>query len=152
MTVEPVTTIVPLTGGTLEGQVGVKIGVHFPAGVSETPLEVTLEEVATPPDTGGFQVAGQIFSITALDSAQNPVTNFDRFFEIVIHYGEDQLGDLGEDGLALYYWRTSEARWVAISGVVDKGANTLTATLDHLTIFALLQAVKQRIYLPAIQR
>lgn len=128
------------------------VGIHFPAGVSETPLEVTLEVVEMPPATGGFQLAGQVFSITALDPAQNPVTSFDSFFQIVIHYEDEQIGEMGEDGLTLYYWRTSETRWVAIAGAVDKEANTVTATLDHLTIFALLKPDTQRIYLPAIQR
>jgi hypothetical protein len=148
---EPVTAVVPLTGGTLEGWIGVDVGVHFPAGVSETPLEVTLEEVDLPPATGGFRLLGQIFSITALDPEQNPVTHFDNFFEIVIHYEEEQVA-AGEDGLTLYYWNTSEERWIGIAGVVNKEANTLTATLDHLTIFALLKATHQQIYLPDIQR
>lgn len=115
-------------------------------------MEVTLEVVEEPPATGGFQVAGHIFSITALDPTQNPVTQFDSFFEIVIHYEDEQIGEVDEDELTLYYWRISEARWVAIAGVVDKDANTLTATLDHLTIFALLKAIEQKIYLPTVQR
>lgn len=146
------TTVVPLAGGSLEGQVGVVVGIHFPAGVAETPLEVTLEEVDAPPATGSFQLLGEVFSITALDPEQNPVTSFDNPFTIVIHYREEQVDGLNEGTLTLYYWQVSEERWIPIAGVVDREANTLTATLDHLTIFAVLDRPTQRLFLPAIQR
>gem|GEM_PF-4909414 len=59
---------------------------------------------------------------------------------------------MGEEYLTLYYWDVVGERWIAIAGVVDAEANTLTVTLDHLTIFAVLDATTQRIYLPTLYR
>lgn len=116
------------------------------------PLDVTLETVTEPPATGGFALAGQIFSITATDPSQNPVTNFDGSFSIVIGYDEDALGGLAEEELVLHYWEEDAGEWVAIEGVVDTAANTVTVTLDHLTVFALMQTGDRRLYLPRLHR
>jgi hypothetical protein len=132
--------------------VGLDTAITFPSGASETPIEVTIEQVIEPPATGAFQLLGQVLSITALDPAQNPVTNFDSFFTIVIHYEEEQLVGLLEENLMLYYWHSAEERWIPVTGVVDTEANTLTAILDHLTIFAVLDGAIQQIYLPTLHR
>jgi len=46
--------------------------------------------------------------------------------------------------------RVFEGRWVKTVGVVDATANTLTATLDHLTVLAVLETASRQIYLPTL--
>ena len=113
---------------------------------------VRLEEVTTPPATGGFQLLGRVFAITAEDGQGNPVTRFDQPFTIVIGYEESDLDGMAEEDLVLHYWNVAEERWVYIPGVVDTEANTLTVTLDHLTDFAVLEVPHSRVYLPALLR
>ncbi len=146
----PIITAIPPTGGVLTGTVGLSTTVTFPAGVYSETLTIALQEVTTPPTTGGFQLLGRVFSLTAEDGAGNPVTHFDQPFTIVIAYDESDVEGMKEEDLVLHYWRVAEGRWVYIPGVVDSQANTLTVTLDHLTDFALMQEGSFRIFLPSV--
>lgn len=148
----PIETVIPPEGGILTGTVGVSITVTFPAGVYSETLTIRLEAVSTPPATGGFQLLGRVFSITAEDGAGNSVTHFEQPITIVIGYEESDVAGMAEEDLVLHYWDVAEQRWLYIPGVVDTTANTLTITLDHLTEFAVLQFPHLRVYLPAIVR
>ncbi|MCL4834360.1 MAG: hypothetical protein KJZ86_18090, partial [Caldilineaceae bacterium] len=148
----PIITAIPPTGGILTGTVGLSTTVTFPAGVYSETLTIALQEVTTPPATGGFQLLGRVFSLTAEDGAGNPVTHFDQPFTIVIAYDESDVEGMKEEDLVLHYWRVAEGRWVYIPGVVDSQANTLTVTLDHLTDFAVLEFPHRRLYLPTLLR
>ena len=148
----PIITAIPPTGGVLTGTVGLSTTVTFPAGVYSETLTIALQEVTTPPTTGGFQLLGRVFSLTAEDGAGNPVTHFDQPFTIVIAYDESDVEGMKEEDLVLHYWRVAEGRWVYIPGVVDSQANTLTVTLDHLTDFAVLEFPHRRLYLPTLLR
>jgi len=148
----PITTAIPPDGGELSGSVGLSTTVTFPAGVYSETLTIRLEAVATPPDTGGFQLLGRVFSISAEDSAGNSVTHFDQPITIVIGYAESDVEGMAEEDLVLHYWRADEKRWVYIPGLVDREANTVTITLDHLTEFAVLEFPHLRVYLPAVVR
>ena len=145
-------TAIPPTGGVLTGTVGVSTTVTFPAGVYSETLTISLQEVATPPTTGGFQLLGRVFSISAEDGQGNPVTHFDQPFTIVIGYEDSDVEGMVEEDLVLHYWSVAEERWVYIPGVVDTEANTLTVTLDHLTDFAVVEFPHLRLYLPAVVR
>ena len=148
----PITTAIPPEGGVLTGTVGFSTTVTFPAGVYSETLTIQLEVAATPPATGGFQLLGRIFSLSAEDGQGNPVTHFDQPFTIVIHYADEDVAGMNEEDLVLHYWSVAEERWVYIPGDVDTEANTLTVTLDHLTNFAVLEVPHSRVYLPALLR
>jgi len=136
----------------LTGTIGVSTTITFPAGVYSETLTLRLEAVDAPPDTGGFQLLGRVFAITAADGAGISVTHFDQPITIVIGYAESDVEGMAEEDLVLHYWRADEERWVYIPGLVDKEANTLTITVDHLTEFAVLEFPHLRVYLPAIVR
>ena len=131
---------------------GLSTTVTFPAGVYSETLTITLQEVTTPPPTGGFQLLGRIFSITAEDGDGNPVTHFDQNITIVIIYDESEIEGMAEEDLALNYWSVTEKRWVFLMTEVDKEANTLTIHVDHWTDFAVLEVPRSRVYLPALLR
>ena len=70
----------------------------------------------------------------------------------MIAYTDADLVGVKEEDLMLHYWLVEEERWMLIPGIVDREANTLTVTLDHLTDFALLELPQSRVYLPALLR
>jgi hypothetical protein len=125
-----------------------------PGAVSEA-ISVTMQTVASAPPTGGFAVLGQSFAIEAQTLAGAPVTQFAQPLTITVHYSDDDLAGQDENGLQIYYWSETEQQWVAIPTVVDAQANTLVATVDHLTLFAVLHpaaAKEWKLYLPGVSR
>ena len=127
----------------------------FPPGAVAQPVVVVVAPVATPPATGGFQVLGQVFAINATTPAGSPVTHFAQPFTLVVTYTDDEVQGIDEQSLTLHYWHEAQQSWIAIPTTVDAEHNRLTATLDHLTTFAVLQGQVSnpaRVFLPLVQR
>jgi len=142
-----------IDGGVISGSVGLSTTVTFPTDAYSETLTVTMQQVPTPPPTGGFQLLGRVFSITAADGQGNPVTQFGQALTIVIQYEESDIAEgMSEEDLALNYWNIAEERWVFLVTEVDSEANTLTVHLNHLTNFAVLEVPRSRIYLPTLLR
>ena len=148
----PVATIIqPDDGGTLTAPVaGLDTSLSVPPGAVSEPIRVTIQTVADAPPAGGFTVLGQSFAVEVYTLAGDPVTQFAQPLTIVVHYSDDDLDGLDENGLQIHYWDEAMEQWVAIPTVVDPQANTLTAQVDHLTLFAVLGS--SQIYLPSIRR
>jgi subtilisin family serine protease/Zn-dependent metalloprotease len=148
-------SISPQQGGSISGHVGVEVTVSFGPNVVTSLTTVTIQQTDNPPALGGFRLLGQIFSIEATDDQGNPVTTFAGNFTITMRYQESDLGDLNENEITLYYFKEGDG-WVALPNVVhDPATNTITATLDHLTIFALLERAAPSgnlIFLPIVQQ
>lgn len=87
----------------------------------------------------------------ARDANGRLVTQFSRPFTITVRYNDLNVAGISETGLNLYYFDVDSSTWVSIPTVVDTYTNTLTATVDHLTEFAVLGPPNQRIYLPLIE-
>ena len=127
----------------------------FPPGAVAEPVLVVVVPAVTPPATGGFQLLGQVFTIDATANDGSTVTHFNQPFTLVVTYTDAEVLGIDEETLTLHYWHEGEQRWVAIPTTVDAANNRLTATLDHLTIFAVLQGQVSnpaRIFLPLVQR
>lgn len=148
--------IQPAEGGTLQGDLGsVSTLLTLPAGAVAEPIEMNVAVVATPPATGGLKVAGHVFAITAETENGGAVTQFSLPYTLVIHYSDADVAGIDELELALHYWSDTQGAWIVVPGLVDPIQNTLTATLDHLTVFALLQGTAPQgssLYLPAVIR
>ena len=113
----------------------------FPPGAVAEPVLVVL--------------LGQVFTIDATANDGSTVTHFNQPFTLVVTYTDAEVLGIDEETLTLHYWHEGEQRWVAIPTTVDAANNRLTATLDHLTIFAVLQGQVSnpaRIFLPLVQR
>ena len=158
ITPTPVTTVIPPDeGGTLTSPLaGLDTSLSVPPGAVSEPISLAMQTVAVAeaPPTGGFSVLGNSFAIEAHTLAGDPVTQFAQPLTIVVRYSDDDLGGQDENGLQIYYWDEAQVQWVAISTAVDPQANTLTAQVDHLTIFAVLHKPGGAwwLYLPGIQR
>ena len=57
--------------------------------------------------------------------------------EITIHYAEEELGEVDESELAVYWENTDEGGWEYIGGTVDPDSNTVTAPIDTFRTFTL---------------
>ena len=127
----------------------------FPPGAVEEAVVVVVVPAVTPPATGGFQLLGQVFTIDATADDGSPVTHFNQPFTLVVTYTDAEVEGIDEQSLTLHYWHEGEQRWVAIPTTVDAATNRLTAILDHLTTFAVLQGQVSnpaRLFLPLVQR
>ena len=70
-------------------------------------------------------------------------------FSATLHHTDAELGPVIEASLALYFWDGSQ--WVREPrSVLDASANTLSATLGHLGLFAALET--PRVFLPVVMR
>ena len=94
----------------------------------------------------------QTLTVTAATTNGVPVTQFNQPITLVIHYLDANLTGIDETKLELYYWHAGQQAWVLVPATIDAANNVVTATLNHLTTFAMLQGtgVKRSLYLPAI--
>ena len=64
-------------------------------------------------------------------------TGLQALAEITIHYAEEELGEVDESELAVYWENTDEGGWEYIGGTVDPDSNTVTAPIDTFRTFTL---------------
>ncbi len=93
---------------------------------------------------------GQVFQITAWTLSGSPVTSFDNSFFLTIEYDDLPLGSSAPP--VLYFWQESDGVWVEVPTIHNSASRTLTAILDHLTIFAAMQRDDHRVYIPMLTR
>ncbi|MBI1801736.1 MAG: hypothetical protein HYR71_08930 [Chloroflexi bacterium] len=148
----PVSTVIPPAGGVITQTAATTITLNFPAGAVSQPVTVTLALTTSEVISTGFRFLGQPFAVNAYDSSGAPVTAFAQAFTITIHYRDEDVAGMNEADLKLYYYDVTAAAWVEVAtSIVDVVSNTLTAALDHLTVFA-AQAPPHYIFLPSVWR
>lgn len=84
-----------------------------------------------------------------------PVTQFNQPITLVIRYSDADVAGIDEAALQLHYWSDAQQTWVQVPATVDPVNNTITATLDHLTLFAIVHERGEAgfsIFLPTINR
>jgi hypothetical protein len=149
-----------------------------PAGASlswgkvqvDVPEDALAEEAAvqfldlTDEDTGGLRRQG--FSTVWLNPAPilrfdlsatrvsdgAPVTAFLRPYSLTVTYADSDLGQMDEATLQLAHVPGSQ--WEALpSSELDAGANRVSATLNHMSLFALVgETPTQYVFLPLVRR
>lgn len=83
-----------------------------------------------------------------ISGTTTPVTSFDKPY--TISYMDAEKGAAIESTLTLYWW--DGGQWVLEpTSRVDAAENRLTATPDHMTLFAVLGETK-RVYLLSVMR
>lgn len=80
-------------------------------------------------------VANRFYEITASTPTDGAVTSFGQPLSLSFTYTADQIADFNESGLQVHYW--DGVKWVALPSTVNAATNTITATVTHLTIFAI---------------
>ncbi|MCL4831195.1 MAG: hypothetical protein KJZ86_02105 [Caldilineaceae bacterium] len=117
-------------------------------GAVSEPVDVSLQPLTSGPATGNFQVVGRLFQITARTLGGAPVTTFDPPFVLTVRYADLPSGETVAP--YLYFWKTLAGGWEPIAATHNPEKRTLTAVLDHLTDFALMQEGLFRLYLPSV--
>ncbi|MFH1551664.1 MAG: SH3 domain-containing protein [bacterium] len=82
-------------------------------------------------------VGNYVFNYTA-EAGGSSVSTFDKTLTLTFTYTEQQVGNLDESTLRVYYWKDSDSQWVGLTTTVNTSANTLTANTNHFTYFAIL--------------
>jgi hypothetical protein len=106
-------------------------------------------------DRSGYQLVGGIghtFDVTAVysDTGQPAHLAPGQTYAVTVHYTDAEKGPAIEDTLALYAWDGSQ--WVKEpSSAVDPVAKTVTATPDHLSLWAVLGETRW-VFLPLVLR
>jgi hypothetical protein len=144
-----VSAAIPPAGGALQVPAD-RATVDFPANAVSQDTTVTYTETARLALGTGDLYAVRGFDLSAVISGTTtPVTSFDPPYQLTVHYTDTELGGAIESMLDLYWWDGAE--WVAVPGtVLNIEANQLSASLDHMTFFAILGETN-RFYLPLIQ-
>ena len=146
-----VSTIVgpPWYGGSLDAPDG-SVELNFPSSWVDEATVVTYTTATTPLPTGDlFGVRFFDLSATTL-STGTPVTTFNKSYTLAISYTDAEKGAAIESTLGLYWW--DRGQWVLEpTSSVYTATNRLTATPDHMTLFAVLGETK-RVYLPLVVR
>jgi len=142
--------IQPNTGGSLSASFGISVSLTFPPGAVSEPVEITLQPMTGGPTTGNLSVVGRLFQITARTLGGTPVTSFDPPFLLTVRYANLPSGETVAP--YLYYWNTTTSGWEQISASHNPTNRTLTAVLDHLTEFGVMQQGMYQIYLPSAIR
>lgn len=124
------------------GHVGLSenlVAVDVPANAvsKNTDVTITATSVFTAP-TGKTKLAGsQAYDLKA-DASGTVVKTFSKDLTLTFKYTADDIKGLSEGTLAIHYWDEATSKWVKVGGTVDKVAKTVTAKVNHFTLFAIL--------------
>jgi hypothetical protein len=139
-----VTRTIPFPGGVLRSADGATTLAFPPGAVAEDTI-VTHTPHASP-DTGDLAPL-RFFDLAAQRASDGaPVTSFAVPYTLTFDYLEEQKGGVIEDTLGLYRW-DGDAWVLEPTSGVDPVQNRVTATLDHMTLFAVLGETN-RVFLP----
>jgi len=125
------TAVLGVDGGTVVVETGESV--TFPPGSVGDGTTVTLsvfapESLPTPP-------AGRKTASHGIDLQPSGVT-FDPPAQITIPYDPDALG--GDDPATLGVWVYQGGAWQLLGGVVDPIAHTVTISVSHFTLYAVM--------------
>lgn len=142
-------TVGPSSGGSLTSADG-STAVILPAGAVTTDTVVTYTPTQ-PAATAGLVGIAHFFDLTAVISGTTtPVTTFQLPYTITVDYTDAEKGAAIESTLGLYWWNGNQ--WLQEpTNRLDAANNRLTATPDHMTLFAVLGETT-RVYLPLLLR
>jgi hypothetical protein len=102
-----------------------------------------------PKSTEGFDHIGRFFNIES--TVNNTEVQPLKEYRITLAYDEGAVSPEVESQLALYHWNGS-AWEKELSSVVNIEDNTITASPDHFSEWAILAPRTERLYLPLIRR
>ena len=124
----------------------------FPAGIFTSTTSVThwARFAGNVPSAGHLTSIGHVFDLTAvyLSNGQPAQPAPGHVYTITIPYSDTDKGPAIENTLALYWWNGGQ--WMKeTSSVIDTVGNTISATPNHFSLWAVLGETR-RIYLPLI--
>jgi len=129
-------------GGTTSLSDG-KLSVVVPGGAvsGSGSVAITPTTSYTAP-TGSSQVVGSKVYDLALTVGSTGVTTFSKKVTLTFAYTNEEIKDINESSLAVYYWDETSKKWLNLGGTVDAANNKITAETAHFTLFALIGTKK----------
>lgn len=142
---------IPIGGGSISSTDG-KVSLAFPPGAFSRAVNLTYRQLVYGEDPGALVNIRSNFYLTATDAdtGQTAALIPGQTFTITVHYTNAEKGAMIEDTLALYYWNGTEWEKEATS-VIDTAGNTVTATPDHFSLWAVLGETN-KVYLPLVHQ
>ena len=142
-------TITPAGGGTLISADG-STAVQFPPGAVGQDTIVTYTPMPPSP-TGQLVDIGHFFDLSAAPIGfAAPAIDLYEPCTVTVEYADQELGTAIEATLGLYWW-DGDAWLLEPSSSVELAQNRVTASLDHISLFAVL-GLTNRLYLPLVMR
>ncbi|MFA6254975.1 MAG: hypothetical protein WC675_02975 [Patescibacteria group bacterium] len=129
-------------GGTTTLSDG-KLSVVVPSGAVSGSGSVTIDPTTsyTAP-TGDNQVVGSKVYDLALTVGGTSVTTFSKKVALTFAYTDEEIKNISESTLAVYYWDTTGQKWLNLGGTLDAANNKITVETAHFTLFALIGTQK----------
>ncbi len=126
------------------GSVVISLPVNFwtlPTEITLTPLSrstvLTIAPVPPPLEV----VSGEFWSVLARDAAGVALGLLQKPAVLTFRYTDAQVSSFDEPSLQIFRLDQAKKTWLALpASRVDPALNTVTASTDHLTVFALLGA------------
>ena len=148
-----VAAAVSTSGGVLTSSTDATL-YTFGAGTFTMPVTVThtpLSPINTPA-TGDLTGIGHFFQVAAVDSNGQPVQPaLGQTFTITVQFTDAQQSPAIESTVALYYWNNSQ--WVKEpTSTVYTATNTVTATPNHFSTWAVLGMKPYQVFLPLVMK
>jgi peptide/nickel transport system substrate-binding protein len=142
---------IPTEGGTLESPEDTTEYVFAADTFTETVVitHTPLSPVVLPPLDVELEGAGHFYSLEA--TLEGDPVQPSQPYTVTIEYTDGELGNIMEDTLGLYYW-DGDSWELEPSAVVDPLTNTLVATPDHFSYWALLGEPYQIRFLPFVYK
>jgi hypothetical protein len=150
--VPPAVATISVNGGILTSAAD-NATLTFPAGAFTTPAVITyvVRYPGNVPAAGDFDTTGHVYEVTAVDAGTGQPATLapGHTYTVVVPYTGEDLNGAAENSLALYYWNGSQ--WMREpTSVVNTANNTVTATPDHFSVWAMLGSATKQVYLPLV--
>lgn len=83
----------------------------------------------------GYQVVGaNYFNVTTTKAS----STFDKDLTLTFSYADSLVTSMDESSLGLYWYDETSKAWKALASTVDTAKNTVSAAVNHLTLFAIM--------------
>lgn len=140
---------IPVTGGSFSSTNG-DTNLIFSDNAFTQTVNITYRQLLYDENVGALAGLGRTFEVTAVysDTEQPAILAPGQIFTVTLHYTDTEKGAAIENTLGLYYWDATTWTKETIS-TVDVINNTITATLSHLSFWAVLGETN-RVYFPQV--
>ena len=148
---DKVTAFIPSSGGMLTSTTG-RTSLVFPTGAFTATVTLTYRHLWSAQNVGLLAGVGRTFELGGVYSDTGQVADLapGQTFTATLRYADAELGSAIEPTLGVYAWDSNQ--WLReSSSALDVCANTITTTLSHLGLFAVVGET-HRVFLPVLTR
>ncbi|MBO8172884.1 MAG: S-layer homology domain-containing protein [Bacillaceae bacterium] len=125
------------------------VTVSIPGGTLNTPVTLYVKEVQEhepPSPEGMFRIGTKTYQITLEDENGNERHQFTNNISIEFEYDADEIPPgSSEEDLQVFYWDDDLQHWIVLPSDQDVNDDTITAYVDHLTMFTVMAAPDLRL-------